>query len=196
MTKSDEYQFVFEKENENLLAMIFFGSQWNFVPVGRYFFNFIPIPEGGIRVSCDAVVVTNPGTGFVQTTNLDDRISNRGKLTRLYMIKGKIEGRDPEELMRADGITPDGKEPEKPIRMSSEMELDGNTIISAKEGGLADEAGLKPGDIIIEINARATESDIKKQIDDILLAGRRAIIAFERDGEIDILSIIPTPINQ
>jgi hypothetical protein len=64
-------------------------------------------------------------------------------------------------------------------------------ITSVEPGSVAEKAGLQVGDVILEINAKAPQGNVKSQIDKALASGRSAIITYERDGTKDVLSLKP-----
>ena len=72
---------------------------------------------------------------------------------------------------------------------SSGLTFDGLTIKSVDPGSLAEKIGLKPGDVIIEVNARLANQEIVKDIDARLAAGRSVIITYERNGTKDMVTL-------
>ena len=62
-------------------------------------------------------------------------------------------------------------------------------IDAVEPGSIADRAGLKQGDTILEINGRSADEKALKDIDARLAAGRSVTIGFERGGKMDIATL-------
>ena len=68
-------QIVFDKQIENFGAMMMYGSNFNRVPNARVVFSMAHV-DGGIRVVATPSMVTNPGSGFEQSSAFDQETLN------------------------------------------------------------------------------------------------------------------------
>jgi hypothetical protein len=64
------YQLVFEKPVENVMAAAMFGSRYDAQPVARLSY-ILTKRNDGTRIVMDAQVVTNPGSAYERTTDLN-----------------------------------------------------------------------------------------------------------------------------
>ena len=71
----------------------------------------------------------------------------------------------------------------------SGLSFDGIKIKTAEPGSLAENAGLKPGDTILEVNGRPADENLPEDIDARLAAGRAVMIEYERDGVRDLVTL-------
>ena len=71
----------------------------------------------------------------------------------------------------------------------SGLSFDGLEIKAVEPGSIAESAGLKPGDAIVEINGRPSDEKALKDIDTRLAAGRSIMIEYERGGKRDITTL-------
>jgi hypothetical protein len=104
-------------------------------------------------------------------------------------IRHSIDGTPLDQIVneaKEDGAR---EEEKKPKYRDSGLYFEGNKITKIDENSIADSAGLKTGDLIIEIGAKPVDGDLKKQIDQKLLAGRSVIVTYERDGNKDVLTM-------
>jgi membrane-associated protease RseP (regulator of RpoE activity) len=66
---------------------------------------------------------------------------------------------------------------------TSGLSFKASQIYSVEPDSIADKAGLKPGDDIIEINGKPTDEKALKDIDARLGSGRSVVIVYGRDGD-------------
>jgi len=71
----------------------------------------------------------------------------------------------------------------------SGLSFDGLKVLSVEPGYIADQAGLKIGDTILEINGRPADENALKNIETRLAAGRTIMIKYERDGKRDMVTL-------
>ena len=79
--------------------------------------------------------------------------------------------------------------PSAPPVKSSGLSFDGLKITIVEPGGIAAQAGLKPGDKILGINGRPADENMLQDIDVRLAARRTVMIEYERDGERDLATL-------
>ena len=71
----------------------------------------------------------------------------------------------------------------------SGLSFDGLKIETVEPGSFADKAGLRPSDVIVEINGKTVDEGTLENIDARLAAGRFVILTYERDGNKDIVTL-------
>jgi len=80
-------------------------------------------------------------------------------------------------------------QPSTPLVRSSGLTFDGLAISTVALGGLAEQAGLKPGDTILEINGRPADETMLRDIDARLADGRSVMIQYVRNGTRDLVTL-------
>lgn len=91
-----------------------------------------------------------------------------------------------------------GEEPERLVVKSGIKTVDQEgRITEIEKGSLAEKAGLKSGDIIIEVNAKPVDvGNIKTWLEDIdnrINAGRSVMVLYERDSYRDLVTLKRKP---
>lgn len=199
IAKDSEYQISFDKEVPNFFYLNLRTGQY---PVARGVFNIAPV-SGATLVTASPYIVYNPGSGheIVQThSNKEDTV---GLQRTLYKLKSAIDGTPYEEL---EALLPQKKKPAqateastgKQIVMSGIKTIDQEgRITEIEKGSLAEKAGLKSGDIIIEVNAKPVDvGNIKTWLEDIdnrINAGRSVMVLYERDSYRDLVTLKRKP---
>ena len=73
--------------------------------------------------------------------------------------------------------------------VKSGLSFDGLNVKSVEAGGIAEKAGLKAGDRIVEINARPADEKTLKDLDTRLASGRSVMVVYEREGKKDVATL-------
>lgn len=194
ISKDSEYQIAFDKEIENIFFMNLRTGQ-NAAVRGI----FTLAPSSGITIlSVLPLVVSNPGTGF----EIPDKITHRRNLREfqemLFQVKNKVDGTPLEELMATlpkigsgEKSAQEPTEEPKPIT-SGILRVSNNGVIEEIEkDSVAEIAGLKPGDRIVEINASAVDYSKAwlKDVDDRIQSGRSVMVVYERNEKRDLVTL-------
>jgi membrane-associated protease RseP (regulator of RpoE activity) len=74
---------------------------------------------------------------------------------------------------------------------ASGLTVDGYEITFVQPSTPADKAGLVPGDMILELNAREAEGNVKTEIERDLALGLSVIVTYLRDGEMGVTTVRP-----
>ena len=106
-------------------------------------------------------------------------------------IRHSIDGTPLDQIVNEAKVSGkgDNESTSQEIYRDSGLRFSENIITNVAKDSIADKAGLQVGDVIIEVNARPAQGDIKKGIDQALLAGRSVVITYERSGEKDVLTL-------
>ena len=80
IVRDSDFQLVMDRPaNDNFGAQILFGSQWNGVPNARLSLTFLG--DGPTSVHANMAVVTNPGSGFEQVTDITNNPQARADVS-------------------------------------------------------------------------------------------------------------------
>ena len=82
-----------------------------------------------------------------------------------------------------------GKAAKKAEAKASGLAFDGVKISGVEPGSLADKAGFKEGDVLVEINGKPASAKNLEDIDARLAAKRSVIITYERDGKKGVITL-------
>ncbi|MDR1944391.1 MAG: hypothetical protein LBQ19_06170 [Synergistaceae bacterium] len=197
LVSADQYQLVFEKplqsffENVTNLDPLYFRG-----PKLRKIWSVLP-SQHGIEATVDILIASSPGTAGEKVIATEEVVSfnyadhekiNKEKLYDLFGLMADIEGLDRYFVMRASGLFPELK-PETP---KADMLLEGDRIIAVLPDGVAGKAGVKAGDIILEINGNPAEGDIINFIDTRLARGNRVVLTLQRGAYLGIITLMNT----
>lgn len=69
---ADEHRVVFKRVDDSIGGMAMFGTNFNGFPEARAEYSLVD-SEGGVRVVCNLKMVSNPGSGFEQETEMRGR---------------------------------------------------------------------------------------------------------------------------
>lgn len=185
LISTSEYQVVTERDFEGIGAFLLMDVRTLRPPVMRTTFNIIPLESGMIRVTVNYVAISNPGTNQEMHTRTDAPYYDKTLQSFLYQLKSKADGTPIEELM----VQQPPSQKEQKIAVTSGLNMDNNTIKSLSPQSLAANAGLKEGDLILEINGKATTDNIAEEINSKLSLGRSVMITYERNGNKDITTL-------
>lgn len=195
IAKDSEYQISFDKEVPNFFYLNLRTGQY---PVARAVFNIAPI-SGATLVTASPYIVYNPGSGYEKIQTHSNKEDTVGLQRTLYKLKSAIDGTPYEEL---EALLPQKKKPaqttetsvDKQIVKSGIKDVDQEgRITEIEKGSLAEAAGLRSGDLILEVNAKPVDvgnlkawlSDIDTRID----AGRSVMVLYERDSRRDLVTL-------
>ncbi|WP_131803292.1 hypothetical protein [Mesorhizobium sp. LCM 4576] len=79
IVRDSDLQLVMDRPaKDNFGAQLVFGSQWNVVPNSRLSLTFLG--DNPTQVNAQLAIVTNPGSGFEQVTDLTNNASARQQL--------------------------------------------------------------------------------------------------------------------
>ncbi|RWM26883.1 hypothetical protein [Mesorhizobium sp.] len=79
IVRDSDLQLVMDRPaKDNFGAQLVFGSQWNVVPNSRISMTFLG--DNPTQVNAQLAIVTNPGSGFEQVTDLTNNASTRQQL--------------------------------------------------------------------------------------------------------------------
>ncbi|RWL80669.1 MAG: hypothetical protein EOR67_30975 [Mesorhizobium sp.] len=79
IVRDSDLQLVMDRPaKDNFGAQLVFGSQWNVVPNSRLSLTFLG--NNPTQVNAQLAIVTNPGSGFEQVTDLTNNASARQQL--------------------------------------------------------------------------------------------------------------------
>lgn len=67
--QTNDYTAVFSKRDTSLGGALVYGSKYDSFPETRLTFNFVDT-SGGIRVFCNAAMITNPGSAFERVNDV------------------------------------------------------------------------------------------------------------------------------
>jgi C-terminal processing protease CtpA/Prc len=192
MTSSDPYNLVFEKKSHSLFDAALYREPWVFInPVYRKTWSVIPSAEG-LEALVNAFFVSNPGTKWEKAYATDEALSpgseeqiEKEKLYDLYDLKAAVEGLDRYFLMRVSGLFPE-LEPDFP---KADILMEGNRVIAVLPDGLAGRAGVRAGDIVLEMNGLSVARDAVEAIDLRLAQGQRVVLLVQRGGAKDLITL-------
>jgi membrane-associated protease RseP (regulator of RpoE activity) len=192
MTSSDPYSLVFEKKSHSFSGIALYREPWVFKnPVFRKTWSVIPSP-GGLEAVIDTFFVANPGTKHEKAYATDEVVSlseesriDKEKLYDLFDLKAAVEGLDRYFLMRVSGQFPE-LEPDFP---KADMLMEGNRIIAVIPDGLAGRAGIRAGDVILEMNGLQVTGDVVEPIDLRLAQGSRVVLLVQRNSARELVTL-------
>ena len=195
--RDSEYQLVFDKAITNFGGFLFMNLHTGQYPAGRLVFNSV-LHSGGTLVTMVYYVVENPGTAREIQNVLDHKEDLLALQKYLFSLKSRIDGTPLEELMatlpKSKKKMAPGEKPEKQVVKSGIKTVDQEgRVTEIEKGSLAEVAGLKSGDLILEVNAKPVDvgnlkawlSDIDTRID----AGRSVMVLYERDSRRDLVTL-------
>lgn len=199
VSKDSEYQISFDKEVPNFFYMNLRTGQY---PVARAVFNIAPI-NGATLVTASPYIVDNPGSGNEVVRTHSNKEDTAGLQRTLYKLKSAVDGTPYEEL---EALLPKKKKPVRADETSNEIQVvksgikaidHEGRITGIEEGALAEAAGLKTGDLILEVNGKPVDTNNFKDwladLDARIDAGRSLMVLYERDSHRDLATLKKKP---
>lgn len=141
---SNDFSVVVQKEINDIMYQVFYGSRFNTTPVIRISLNFAQVGNN-VRLNSDAYIITNPNSAFEKSSPYTKKdfpqMIDRLKInTETNCSKTSAGKEDPPIIV--SGIT-----------ISTKRHSNGNMIITeVNSSSNAYIAGLRRGDTIININ--------------------------------------------
>lgn len=144
-----ESQVAFRKDVTNIWAQVLLGSRFNGTPELRAYFNMVPM-NGGVLVTADVRIVTNPNSGFEHYTV----ITNKEWQQYLDLVQRYFNG------YVGYGFS-----------YATSKKDDCLQVVSVVPGGPIDRAGIRVGDLISSVHGTAVGDVSMKKINDIIESG-------------------------
>ncbi len=189
-----ENQIVLEKAITDISGIFFMNLRTGQMPTVRLIFSLAQVSNNTF-VSTHYLVVMNAGTAYENVEAGTNKEAHK-KLERYLMhLKNEIDGTPIMEMEGAFATPPSEQPAKKRLSGITLGDRSGNGILvkSINEESVAATAGLKEGDVILEINARSVfemgSNEIIQYIDKSVGAGRTVVISYERNKEIDLATL-------
>lgn len=192
-TDSDN-QIVLEKVITDITGIFFMNIHTGQMPTVRLLFSLAQISENTF-VSTHYLIVMNAGTAYERIEAGINKEAQKKLESYLMHLKNEIDGTPIMEMEGAFATLPSEQTSKKRLSGITLGERSGNGILvnSIKAESIAATAGLKEGDVILEINARSVfemgSNEIIQYIDKSVGAGRTVVISYERNKEIDLATL-------
>jgi hypothetical protein len=106
ITKDTPYEIAFDKPVDNLAVAVLLGSKYDAQPNARVSY-FIAATPPAVRVVADIAVITNPGSGFEQRTEMNASQASVEVQGLLDQVKVSLE-------IATRAVSPAGKGQKKP----------------------------------------------------------------------------------
>jgi SPOR domain len=105
ITKDSQFEIAFDRPTDNPVAAVLFGSKYDAQPNARISYSIAQMGND-VRVVADMAIITNPGSGFEQRTDVSDGADSPKIQEFLDGMARSLAPQPPESKKRTSSNTP------------------------------------------------------------------------------------------
>jgi C-terminal processing protease CtpA/Prc len=159
ITKDTPYELTFDKPTQNFAVAALMGSKYDGVPNERVSYTFADV-GGSTRVVADVAIITNPGSAYERRTDLNGGAYNYDLQIMLDDVNASLDPNSQMAVARQNKIILGIGLWSAPRAKAALMQGPdkGLYVVNVETGSLADQAGIKKGDVILQFGSQETNS--------------------------------------